>query len=119
MPFPRRGIVPCSTRYYLDSVQHGSLRQAIAIAPAGRHIAFAASLAGQTITLTNGQFTVDKSLTIDAAGLDITIDGNGKVNGNRIFEFASGTTNQLAGLTLTNGQAKGNGGAILLDSGAT
>ena len=99
----------------------GSLRQAIADAAAGDTIAFDASLTNQTITLTNGQLTVDKSLVIDAADLKITIDGNGTVTTNRIFEFASGTTNQLAGLTLTHGRVDGynSGGAILVDSGAT
>ncbi len=96
-----------------------SLREAVAIAPNGSRITFSPALTNSTITLTNGQLAVHRSLTIDAAGLNITIDGNGTVTTNRIFEFASGTTNQLAGLTLTHGRAAGNGGAILLDSGAT
>jgi hypothetical protein len=77
----------------------GSLRQAIADASSGETITFTNSLSGQSIVLTSGQITVNKSLSIDATGLNITMNGN---HSDRIFEFTSGTTITLTGLTLTN-----------------
>ena len=99
-----------------DSVP-GSLRHAISIAASGDTITFTNTLSGTSIILTNGQLRVDKSLTIDASMLPdaIAIDGNAD---SRIFEFASGTTNLVDGLTLTNGSTTNNGGGIYLHSGA-
>jgi len=101
----------------------GSLREAMTLTSPGGIITFTNTLSGQTILLTSGQILVDKSLSIDASSLPggIRIDGNAS---SRIFEFASGTTNTLIGLTLTNGRASGSyftnriGGAILLNDGA-
>ncbi len=79
----------------------GSLRDTIAAAGAGDMIAF--SLPNpSTITLTSGQLTLDKDLTIrgPAAGA-LTISGN---NASRVFLVSSGTVT-IADLTIANGSA--------------
>ncbi|MEM7147250.1 MAG: right-handed parallel beta-helix repeat-containing protein [Verrucomicrobiota bacterium] len=95
----------------------GSLRDCIAITTAGGTVTFDASLAGQTITLGGSQIPIAKSLSIDASTLTegITIAGN---NASRIFNLSGGTANtiNLTKLTLTNGSATGNGGAIQNDA---
>jgi Ca2+-binding RTX toxin-like protein len=98
-----------------------SLREAITWAAAGETITFAAGLAGQTITLEQGQLVLAKDLTItgDVDGdrkADITISGN---DATRIFEIiGAGTEVELRSLTLTEGNAGISfGGAILAQSG--
>lgn len=93
----------------------GSLRQTIADAAVGATVTFEASLAGQTIALTNGQISILKSVTLDASALTggVTIDGQGR---NSLFHCGSQTTNTFIGLTLTGGRATFGGGAILNDS---
>jgi hypothetical protein len=110
-----------------------SLRDAIAAASPGETINFAATLNGQTITLTRvgigfGQVSFSKSLTIDASALGngLTIDGNDPTPGQngdgiRIFDVADTTQGAnpplviLRGLTLTKADVAGltpQGGAI-------
>ncbi|HLO86546.1 MAG TPA: cadherin-like domain-containing protein [Nostocaceae cyanobacterium] len=89
----------------------GSLRQAIAQAQAGDTITFAANLANQTITLTSGQLTINKNLTIDgAAAANLVISGNNssrvfEVTPNEIYEPSSVT---FRNLTIANGRVTGN-----------
>lgn len=90
----------------------GSLRAMTRAAPAGSTITFAANLSGSTILLTNGEILLANNLTIDASALPGGITINGHAN-SRIFEVASGVTNILTALTLTNGFAANGGGAIL------
>src|SRR5208283_497677 len=68
-------------------------------------ITFAPNLSGSTITLAS-TLTINTSLTIDASALPagIQINGNGSV---QVFNVASGTTNVLNSLTITNGNANG------------
>ena len=87
-----------------------SLRDAIALAPAGETIGF---VSGGTIDLTLGELVIDKDLTISAgSGLQLTIDAQ---NNSRIFNITGGTVG-ISGLTLTRGRAddpfEGAGGAI-------
>jgi parallel beta-helix repeat protein len=86
----------------------GSLREAIAQAQSGDTIQFDSSLANETITLTSGQLTVDKNLTVDGAGAtDLTISGN---NASRIFDVTTpGSSFSLQNLTLANGKSSGEG----------
>jgi len=88
----------------LDDSSGGTLRELIAAATSGDTIDFDAAVTH--ITLTQGQLTLGKSLTIDGAGA-VTINGGGT---NRIF-YLSGNprTWNLYGLTLTNGAALGSG----------
>jgi hypothetical protein len=87
----------------------GSLRDTIAAAASGDTINFDAGLAGQTITLTSGQLLLNKSLEIDGPGADqLTVSGN---HASRVFQVASGVTDSISGLTISNGLIK-------LDTGA-
>jgi hypothetical protein len=86
----------------------GSLRQALVDANDGDTID-ATGISG-VITLTTGQLLVDKSVTINGAGVDVlAIDGNAI---SRVFEIVGGAkTVSISGLTIRNGQG-GNGGGI-------
>jgi hypothetical protein len=89
----------------------GSLRQTISNSVSGAYITFSNSLAGATILLTSGQVMVSSNLTIDASALagDLTINGN---HTSRIFQIASGTTNKMVALILTNGYESAAGGRV-------
>src|SRR5262249_31775730 len=96
----------------LDDGSAGTLRAVIAAAAPGDIIAFDPSLDGQTITLSAGQITIDKGLTIQGPGASLlTLSGN---NAGRLFDVAGpgGLNVTISGLTLTGGSAD-NGGAIL------
>ena len=95
----------------------GSLRAAVD-SPFTTVVRFDPALAGQTITLTNGQLLASKNLTIDASALPggIRIDGNGT---SRVFSVTNGSSAVLNSLTITNGFApsgdfsvNGGGGGI-------
>ena len=88
----------------------GSLRSAIAAAGNGDIVTFDPSLNGQTITLASGQIVITKSITIDATGLAVTVDGN---SASRIFTVNSGLTVSIKHLTLQHGKVADLGGAIL------
>jgi hypothetical protein len=85
------------------STGKNTLREAIANANAGDTITFASS---GTITLTS-QLTIDKDLTIDGSGKNITISGNNAV---RVFEVSAGTVT-FESLTIANGKTTGIAGA--------
>ena len=98
----------------------GSLRQAIADAPAGGVILFDNSLSGATIRLAT-QLTLAKNVTIDGSTLatPITISGDTNSDGTgdvRAFLVNVGVTATLKNATLTKGNALGYtppyGGAI-------
>jgi hypothetical protein len=97
-----------------------SLRAKIAAAHNGDTINFAPALDGQTITLSNGELIIRKSLTINGfADRNVTISGGGS---SRVFELFKGVTDTLSGLTISNGFFTGTGGAggggILVDTNA-
>ena len=97
----------------------GSLRQAIAQATPGATIVFAGSLAGQTITLTNGPLVVTNTLTVDASALSssLTISGN---NASRVMAISNNATVILNALTLANGKvSSAPGGGIYNSAGCT
>jgi hypothetical protein len=92
----------------------GSLRQAIADAIAGEDITFADNVTG-TITLTTGQLSISKNLTITGPDADIlTISGN---NASRVFYVGVGATVTISGLTIANGYTDGSGGGICNNDG--
>jgi hypothetical protein len=85
----------------------GSLRDTITKAKSGDTIVFAASLDGQTITLTSDQLTINKSLDIEGPGASLlAISGN---DTSRVFDIPEGLTVTIAGLTITHGRALGGG----------
>jgi hypothetical protein len=95
----------------------GSLRQALADAHDGDFINFATALREQTITLTNGELLVDKSITILGPGsTNLTVSGNGM---SRVLHIGSGTIVSVSGMTITGGVMlfpnDGNGGGVLND----
>jgi len=89
----------------------GSLRDAIAITPAGGLVDFQPGLTG-TITLTSGELVINNNLTITGPGSSsLAISGN---NTSPVFCMALATSNvNLSGLTIANGSSTGAGGGIL------
>jgi CSLREA domain-containing protein len=97
-----------------------SLREALAYANSAASgsnptITFAPGLSG-TIALTGGQLEVSRTgdpttntVTIDASGHAIAIDGGGTT---RVFQVDSGVTAALTGLTIAHGSAPGGGGIL-------
>ncbi len=87
----------------------GSLRQAIADVGEGEEITFNNDY---TITLTTGELTINRNLTINGAGHTILINGN---NGSRVFCITSGTVT-IENMILQNGNvALAKGGGIYND----
>lgn len=95
----------------------GSLRWALAgICPDGT-----ITIAPPTplvITLTSGQLAIDRNVTISGSGAaTVTVDAN---NSSRIVNIGAGNSATISGITLLRGDAGvGNGGAILVNSGAS
>ncbi|MBD1872371.1 DUF4347 domain-containing protein [Nodosilinea sp. FACHB-131] len=88
----------------------GSLRAAIASAPAGSVIKFAPTLANKTITLTSGELYLGRNLTIDATEVaNLTISGN---NSSRVFQVGGSNnpvTATFKNLIIANGNAPAGG----------
>jgi hypothetical protein len=95
-----------------------SLREAISIAGNNGMIELAPTLAGGTITLTQGALYLFKSVKIGGrSAANLAISGN---NADRIFYVYNNATVSLDGLTLTNGNAvNGYGGAVYQEAGTT
>jgi hypothetical protein len=88
----------------------GSLRADIAAAQSGDTIVFAASLKGQTITLTGGVLDVNKNLTVQGPGAgQLTVSGN---NASQVFKVEAADQVTVSGLTISNGSTTGLGGGI-------
>jgi hypothetical protein len=95
----------------------GSLRDTITNSKDGDTIVFAPGLAGQTITLTSDQLTLNKSLDIEGPGASLlAISGN---DANRVFNLNEGLAVTINGLTITHGQAVGSNGGAILNIGST
>jgi hypothetical protein len=105
----------------VSTCDEGTLRAAIANAPAGSTLQFECS---GTITLSAGTITINQNLTLDGHGQAVTIDGGNAVG---LFAVNAGVQFTVQGLTLANGStvrgligANGrnlNGGAIDNESG--
>jgi hypothetical protein len=93
----------------------GSLRQAIADVHDGGSITF--NIGGgypATITLTSGELSVNKSITITGPGTDqLFVSGN---DASRVFNI-NGADVTLADLTVTRGNIAGNGGGMYVSNG--
>ena len=97
----------------------GSLRQAIANACDGTTITF--DTAGvfstpQTILLTSAEIIIDKNITIDGTGAQVTVSGN---NAHRSFTINSGKTVNIKGLTFTGGNETADAGGAIKNLGGT
>jgi hypothetical protein len=95
----------------------GSLRDTIKHADSGDTIVFAASLYGQTITLTSDELAINKSLDIEGPGAGLlAVSGN---NHSRVFDISQDHDKPtvavtIVGLTIEDGlSSSGNGGGIL------
>ena len=103
----------------LNSLDDISLREAINHAPEGARITFAFELILEsTITLTEGQLVIDKSLVIDIGDLSrgsVIIDANGQTTNHRIMEIRPGHRVAISGLRFAGGNAI-SGGAIYNDN---
>ncbi len=104
-----------------------ALRNAISLADPGDTIVFAPGLSGNVITLTNGELTIAKALTIDASNLPggLTISGGDM---SRVFVIDTDDAVVIDSLGITNGKAPdgasgaegedgGNGGGLLINRG--
>jgi hypothetical protein len=94
----------------------GSLRQMIFETPNYFGIEFDAGLSGQTINLTSGQITFDKSLTIDASAVagGVTVSGG---NASRVFTINAGQIVRMDSLTITGGNTASPGGGGVYNLG--
>jgi hypothetical protein len=81
----------------------GSLRAVIAKAHSGDTIVFTPILDGQTITLTSGELSIKKNISINGPGAgQLTVSGG---HTSRIFEVSANYRLSLSGLTISNGFA--------------
>jgi Right handed beta helix region len=99
-----------------NSTGSGSLAQAMsdAFTHPGLDRIFFSGLSG-TIGLTSDLTAVDQPLEVHGPGANVlTISGN---NAHRIFNVTSGGDMIVSGLTMTNGNPSGSGGAVLNSSG--
>ncbi len=91
-----------------------SLRYAVDHAASGSTIRFAPGLTG-TITLSNGQFDINKNLVISGPGAGkLAISGN---NNTRAFAVEAGDTVTIKGLTITDGNESDDYGGGLYNRG--
>jgi hypothetical protein len=100
-----------------DDDGSGSLREAIASAAPGDTIAFSLTYPA-TITLTSGELTIAKNLTIDGPGADqLAISGD---DASRVFHISSGEVT-LNDLKVTQGTAASyvSGGGIYIVNSST
>jgi len=101
-----------------DDGTPGTLRTTLAAAQPGDTVMFGPNVTG-TITLTQGELLLNKSVTITgptagAGATSLTIDGGGA---GRVFHQTAGTV-AISGLTVTNGSVAGSGGGLLVDGGS-
>jgi hypothetical protein len=95
--------VPSTVTNLLDAGP-GTLRQAILDTPPGGTVDFQADLSG-TITLTSGELSIAKDLTIAGPGANvITVSGNGA---SRVFDITGAFAVAITGLTIGDGQVVG------------
>ncbi len=103
---PSNTPIPLPIVTNLNDSGPGSLRGMILSVPPGTTITFAVT---GTITLTSGEILINKALTLQGPNArSLVISGNGA---SRIFSVA-GVNVSMSGLTLSNSNASGNGGAI-------
>jgi hypothetical protein len=118
-PLPTPPPRPLPTRIVTNTNDSGpgSLRQALTDARNGDRIDFAASLNGQTITLTSAELLIDRNITVSGPGPDILAVSPLPNISCRIFHIMPGHSVTISGLTITGGYVGilGRGGGILND----
>jgi beta-glucanase (GH16 family) len=112
--FVERNLVPPPIELVvtnLDDSGPGSLREALTLIADGGTITFDPELAGGTLTLTSGQLTIDRSVTIDAsAAAGVIVSGS---DASRVFQIEAATTVSMNDLEITDGAAAPQGGGVL------
>ncbi len=112
--FVQRTPIPPPTELVVTSLDDsgpGSLREAVSLIADGGTITFDPALAGGTSTLTSGQLTIDRSVTIDAsAAAPVTISAGGA---SRVVQVNAGTVVTMSDLVIRDGAAQPQGGGIL------
>jgi beta-glucanase (GH16 family) len=110
----RRTPVPPPTELVVTNLNDGgpgSLREALSLIADGGTITFDPGLAGGTMTLTSGQLTIGKSVTIDAADApELVLSGGGS---SRVVEVGAATVVAMNDLVIRDGAAAPQGGGIL------
>src|SRR5690349_15372553 len=107
--FTLRGIAATITVTNAADNGPGSLREALGLASAGDTIGFSVN---GTITLTNGELAVTKSLLINGPGAALLTIERSSAAGTpdfRIFNVDAGVVT-IQGLTIRNGRADSGGG---------
>ena len=93
-----------------------SLREAVLYAPPGGCVTFAPSLAGKSLTLTEGELWIDRNISIDAGGIGGVTIGTGWTG--RVFYVSGGSQDApvtLTGLAVT--EALSAGGSAVCNTG--
>ncbi len=89
----------------------GSLREALGLIADGGTVTIDPALAGGTITLTSGQLTIDRGVTLDASAVaPLTISGGGT---SRVLEVGAGVTVGISDVVIRDGVGAPQGGGIL------
>ena len=98
-----------------------SLRQALADANDGDMIQFDPALNGQTITLTSGELSINKNITINGPGPDLLTVSTISIPKFpfRVFHINPGHNVTIAGLTISDGHAIGSVGGGILNEHST
>jgi uncharacterized repeat protein (TIGR01451 family) len=100
----------------------GSLRQAIVNICSGGTIGFDMNQVISPISLSSGQITIDKNLTIQGPGANLLTVQNAAAASttSRVFNVNSGVTATISGLTISGGNlSSGFGGGILYGTNST
>ncbi len=110
----RRTPVPPPTDLVVTTLADsgaGSLRDAIGRIADGGTITFDPSLADGTVTLTSGQITAERSVTVDGPDAKpVTISGDGA---SRVLQVNAGAEVTMDDLVISDGVAAPQGGGIL------
>ncbi len=95
----------------LDDSGPGSLREALSLIADDGTITFDPAVAGGTLTLTSGQLTVDRSVTIvGPPAAPVTISAGGA---SRVVQIGAGIDVSMSDLVIRDGVAAPQGGGIL------